>query len=174
MEIAKELEHWREFYLLVGTGGGTLVALLFVAVSLGTGYLTPARAVATRSFISPVVVHFAVVFFLSCIALIPSHSSAFFALLIGGAALIGFVVSCYSTVQILRHRDWSQYWLDRIGYGVLPAIAYCALGVAAWMAYGERHMALDVLAGALLLLLLINLRNAWDLMLEMVKNHAGG
>ena len=172
MEIARELEHWREFYLLVGTGGGTLVALLFVAVSLGTGYLTNAQAVATRSFISPVVVHFAVVFFLSCIALIPSHTSAFFAVVIGGTALVGFVVSTYSTIQILRHQDWSQYWLDRICYGGLPAATYCALGAAAWMTYREQHMALDVLAGTLLLLLLVNLRNAWDLMLDMVRRHA--
>lgn len=75
MEIAHELEHWREFYLLVGTGCGTLVALLFVAVSLGTGFLTEERADATRTFFSPVVSHFAVVFFLSCIALIPAHSA---------------------------------------------------------------------------------------------------
>lgn len=173
MVIAKELEHWREFYLLVGTGGGTLVALLFVAVSLGPGFLTYARTEATRSYISPVVVHFAIVFFVSCIALIPTHKSSFFAAIIGATALIGFIVSCYSTIQILRHQDWSQAWADRIGYGALPALCYCALGVASWMAYREEHAALDVLAGTLIVLLLVNLRNAWDLMLDMVRRHAG-
>jgi hypothetical protein len=48
-----------------GTAGATLLALLFVAVSLGAGYLTEERQSATRTFMSPVVVHFTSVFFLS-------------------------------------------------------------------------------------------------------------
>lgn len=168
MEIAHALAHWHEFYLLLGTGGATLVALLFVAVSLGSGYLTAERALGTRAFFSPVVVHFAMVFFLSCIALIPEHTSGFFATLIGLSALTGLAVSGYATVQILRH-DWTQYWFDRFAYGVLPVLGYVALMVAAWMCYREQKLALDVLAGTLLFLLLVNVRNAWDLMLDMVR-----
>jgi hypothetical protein len=54
----------------------------------------------------------------------------------------------------------------------MPAIAYLALLVAAALAYAGRDGALDVLAGALLVLLLVNIRNAWDLMLSMVRRHA--
>ena len=32
---ADALKEWHDFYLLVGTAGATLLALLFVAVSLG-------------------------------------------------------------------------------------------------------------------------------------------
>ncbi len=32
---AEALEGWRDFYLLVGTAGATLLALLFVAATLG-------------------------------------------------------------------------------------------------------------------------------------------
>ena len=52
MWLAKELEHWREFFFLLGTAGSTLVALLFVAVSLGAGYLNEQRTLATRTFFS--------------------------------------------------------------------------------------------------------------------------
>jgi len=34
------LEHWREFYLLVGTAAAALVALRFAAASIGAGYLS--------------------------------------------------------------------------------------------------------------------------------------
>jgi hypothetical protein len=34
--MAGEIERWHDFYVLVGTAGATLVALLFVAVSIGT------------------------------------------------------------------------------------------------------------------------------------------
>jgi hypothetical protein len=34
--LADALAHWHEFYLLLGTAAGTLVALLFVAASVST------------------------------------------------------------------------------------------------------------------------------------------
>ena len=58
MWAADALKEWHDFYLLVGTAGATLLALLFVAVSLGTGFLTEQRQEATRTFMSPVVIHF--------------------------------------------------------------------------------------------------------------------
>ncbi|MGE5162400.1 MAG: hypothetical protein ACM3Z4_04270 [Hyphomicrobiales bacterium] len=41
------------------------------------------------------------------------------------------------------------------------------------MIYADRNYALEVLAGALLLLAIVNIRNAWDLTLTMVRHHAG-
>jgi len=72
------LESWHDFFVLVGTAGATLLALLFVAVSLGAGFLSDRRTDATRAFFSPVVVHFSAVFFLSAIALVPGHRTVFF------------------------------------------------------------------------------------------------
>src|SRR3569833_3390166 len=63
MPLSEALEKWHDFYLLLGTGAAALVALLFVAVSLGAGFLNEERAEATRTFFSPVVVHFSAVFF---------------------------------------------------------------------------------------------------------------
>jgi hypothetical protein len=166
---ARVLEHWGDFYLLVGTAAAALLALLFVAVSLGVGFLTEARAAATRTFYSPVVVHFAIVLFLSAIALVPSHHRVFFVVLIGGSGLVGLGVSLFTTVQLLRN-DWTQFMVDRLGYGLLPAVAYVALLAAAAMLQAGREIALDAFAGALLLLLLVNIRNAWDLMLSMVRH----
>lgn len=45
--------------------------------------------------------------------------------------------------------------------------------IAAGMIYADRAYALEVLAGALLLLAIVNIRNAWDLTLTMVRHHAG-
>ena len=44
------LHAWHEFYLLLGTAGATLLALLFVAVSLGTGFLNNKDQRGTRTF----------------------------------------------------------------------------------------------------------------------------
>jgi hypothetical protein len=164
-----ELEHWHDFYILVGTAGATLVALLFVALSLGTGFLNDKRAAATRAFYSPVVVHFSAVFFLAAIALVPSHRTVFFAAMIGACAAVGLGVSLFVTIQLLRH-DWTNYKQDHLAYALLPTIAYVALLIAAAMIWSENDIALDVLAGSLLLLLIVNIRNAWDLTLSMVRH----
>ena len=168
MTFEQSLHEWHEFFFMVGTSGATLVALLFVAVSLGTGFITAERAAGTRTFFSPVVVHFAGVFFVSAVCLVPGHQVNFFAYLIGACAIIGLAVSGFATVQMLRN-NWSQLLEDRLAYGLLPAAAYIALLIAAFMIDAGKPLALDVLAGSLMLLLLINIRNAWDLTLEMVR-----
>ena len=166
------LESWHDFFVLVGTAGATLLALLFVAVSLGAGFLSESRADATRAFFSPVVIHFSAVFFLSAIALVPGHRTMFFAVVIGGCALAGLAVSLFTTIQLMRH-DWTNYKEDHLAYGLLPTISYAALLLAAELVWTENGFAVDVLAGALLVLLLVNVRNAWDLTLSMVRRTRG-
>jgi hypothetical protein len=55
----------------------------------------------------------------------------------------------------------------------LPVAAYLALIAASLMIYLGQPYALEVLASGLLLLLIVNVRNAWDLTLSMVRRHAG-
>ena len=108
-----------------------MLALLFVAVSLGTGFLTEERRGATRTFMSPVVIHFTSVFFLSAVALFPSHQAKFFAALIVATALIGASVSTYITVQVVR-TDMTNYMEDYFAYGIFPGLGYLALLAAAF------------------------------------------
>jgi hypothetical protein len=170
MWAAEALKEWHDFYMLVGTAGATLLALLFVAVSCGTGFLTAERQSATSTFMSPVVVHFTSVFFLSAVALFPWHQAKFFAALIGVTAFIGAVLSTYITVKVIR-TDMTNYVEDYLAYGLLPGLGYLALLAAAFSIYQEKDFGLHALAGALLLLAVVNIRNAWDLTLTMVSRH---
>jgi inner membrane protein involved in colicin E2 resistance len=168
MWAVEALKEWHDFYVLVGTASATMLGLLFIAVSLGTGFLTEERHSATRTFMSPVIVHFATVFFVCAVALIPSHRDGFIAALIGTAALIGAILSAYITIQVVR-TDMTNYVEDYLAYGVLPGLGYIALLAAAVAIDLEKDLGLDALAGALLLLVVVNIRNAWDLMLTMVR-----
>jgi len=58
-----------------------------------------------------------------------------------------------------------------LAYGLLPVLGYVALLTAAVLIYLQKPIGLDVLAGALLLLAIVNIRNAWDLLLTMVRKH---
>lgn len=166
------LHEWHEFYILLGTAGATLLALLFVAVSLGTGFLNSKDQQGTRTFMSPVVIHFTSVFFLSAVCLVPSHGPVFFAVLIAGTAVVGVVVSIVISVWVVR-TELTYYLPDYFAYGLLPVGAYLALLVASIMIYLGRDYALEVLAGGLLVLAVVNVRNAWDLTLSMVRRHTG-
>ena len=171
MWFAGALKEWREFYLLIGTAGATLLALLFVAVSLGAGYISDRKAIGIRTFMSPVVIHFACIFFISALVLVPAHRDSFFATLIGAAAVIGAVVSAFTAVQVMRS-NLSNYVLDYFAYGHFPALGYLGLLVAAVLVYLGNERALDVLAGSLLALTIVNIRNVWDLTLSMVRQQA--
>jgi len=171
MWATEALKEWREFYVLTGTAAATLLALLFVAVSLGTGYLTSRRATGIRTFMSPVVIHFTSVFFISAVALVPTHQETFFAALIGVTAAVGAAISMFITVQVVR-TEMTNYVQDYFAYGLLPALAYLALLTAAALIYLHNAFALDALAGSVLLLAIVNIRNVWDLTLSMVRHQA--
>jgi hypothetical protein len=163
------LSSWHEFYGLLGTAAAALVALLFVAVSIGTSVLTPdpqSRA-NTSTYMSPVVFHYANILFLSLIALIPTQTWEAFGLVIGIAS-IGSVV--YSVVIAGRvHRNSISDLADRFAYGGIPVLCYTAGLVSAGLLLHESTAGLNLLAGAALALLVINIRNAWDLMMSFAR-----
>ena len=83
--MPSEWHDWHDFYMLLGTASAALVALLFVAVSIGASFLSPERSTATRTFMSPVVFHFSTLLIISLIAMVPSHTAL--SLVIGIAAV---------------------------------------------------------------------------------------
>src|ERR1700683_3504034 len=116
------LAPWHEFYELLGTAAATLIALLFVAVSIGTSVLTPEPESRrnTGTFMSPVVFHYANVLFLSLVALIPTQTWESFGLLIGVAATGSVFYSIVIAVRL--HRSPLADLSDRLCYGAIPAL----------------------------------------------------
>jgi hypothetical protein len=167
--MTQALHEWHEFYLLLGTAGAALLALLFVAVSVGIGFLTEQNVKATRLYMSTVVVHFGSVLFVSAIALAPESAAPLTVWVMGLAGLIGTEVAVVTTIQIFGHQDALITMFDRFAYGVIPAVGQAGIVAAAVMLAAERRWGAEVLAGALLILLLINIRNAWDLVLTLVR-----
>jgi len=109
------LDGWHEFYILLGTAAAALVALLFVAVSIGAGFLSRESAGATRTFMSPVIFHYASVLFLSLIALIPTHTAISLAAAIGVVAAVGLLYSVMILIRVLR--DPVGDTADALAYG---------------------------------------------------------
>jgi|SRR5580698_308334 hypothetical protein len=163
------LEGWHDFYTVLGTAAAALVALLFVAVSISTSVLTPDPDSRrnTSTYMSPVVFHYANVLFLSLIALIPTQTWESFGLVIAVAAAVSVIYSAVVAIRV--HRNPISDLPDRLCYGVIPMFCYAVGLVVAPLLLKEQTAGLNLLAGAALLLLVINIRNAWDLMISLAR-----
>src|SRR5258708_1147501 len=135
------LKDWHEFYLLTGTAAAALVALLFVAASIGAGFLTPERATASRVYMSPVAFHFTSILFLSLVILVPAHAHLPPGVLIGVNGGIGAVGSAVIFWRIMSHAEAD--WIDRIAYGAAPLVAYVAALVTGVLLTRKSELAGD-------------------------------
>jgi hypothetical protein len=165
------LQNWHEFYGLLGTAAAALVALLFVAASIGAGFLSTDRNSPTRIFTTPVVFHYTFVLFISLIALVPIETDTSLGILIGISAAGALIYSIFILIHVLR-RGLPDIE-DHIGYGACPPVGYAVTLAAALFIWHHSAIGPPLLAGALMLLLLVNLRNAWDLTLFFAQRRAG-
>jgi hypothetical protein len=165
------LEPWHEFYGLLGTAAAALVALLFVAASIGAGFLSTDRDSPTRIFTTPVVFHYTFVLFVSLIALVPIDTDRSLAIIIGISAAGALVYSIFILIRVLG-RGLPDIE-DHIGYGASPPAGYAATLAAAMFIWHHSVIGPPLLAGALIFLLLINIRNAWDLTVFFAQRRGG-
>jgi hypothetical protein len=166
------LDRWHEFYVLLGTAAAALVALLFVAASIGAGYLSAERASPTRTFTSPIIFHYTYVLFLSLVALVPANAETGLAIIIGVSAAVALVYSSLILRRVMRSNATDID--DRLGYGASPLVAYAAALAASVFILDHSNVGPPLLAGALILLLLVNIRNAWDLTVFFAQRRKDG
>lgn len=161
------LGDWHDFYILVGTASAALVALLFVAATVGVGVISAERSAGTRLYMSPVVVHFTAVLLTCAVGLVPSQTALSLTLIIGAGAAIGFFYATALSVRVLK--DPNVDFDDKLCHGIAPPVGY-AMGVGSALLFhlNSPHAA-ALLATALLLLLVANIRNAWDLVIFMTR-----
>jgi hypothetical protein len=158
------LRLWHDFYALIGAAAATLVGLMFVTASIGAGVFTRAHQAGTRSFLSPTVVHFSCVLVLCLIAAAPAHTVTALSACIMSVGAFGLGYSSLTWRRMRKHGFTASIDMaDRLLYAMLPITAYL-LVFAAGLAIGYHiASALDLLAVACLSLLLVGIRNAWDM-----------
>ena len=174
-----QLHDWQNFYLLAGGASATLVGLMFVAISLGSGLYAPEHLPSLARALSPTFIHFVYVLVTAIVALAPTITATVLGVLLVfvGLGSLGYTVSRLpSSREAYRKREIDQ--TDLLWYILLPSVVYvlyCDAGIGLLKAglRGERPShALDLLASASILLVVIGVRNAWDLVVWMVLRRA--
>jgi hypothetical protein len=159
-------EHWDSFYLLVGGAAGSLIGLLFIVATLSAGRRDADSALRGASiYMTPIVQHLGVVLVISALAAAPGLSGEDTALILAAGGLVSLV----SSGRVIWHLQIAKsltapHWSDIWWYGVAAFLADLTLAGSAaafWLvspAWAARGVAV-----ALVTILLIAIRNAWDL-----------
>jgi lysylphosphatidylglycerol synthetase-like protein (DUF2156 family) len=155
-------EGWQSFYQMTGGAAATLVGLLFIVATLTTARDPAVLSPGMRLFTTPTVFHFASVLVISGLALAPGGEIGWAKLLMAAWALVGLIHAVRIAIGLSRVENpthWSDFWW----YGVGTAAAYVVVAGAALLACERMAHAAFYLALGLLALLVVTIRNAWDL-----------
>jgi len=162
--FAAAAQPWHDAFSLVGAASATLVGLLFVAASVGSGLFNRDRQPAFRAFVSSSVVHFSCVLAAGLIGMVPTQSWLLGGLLIGGDGLFGLGYGVLVIVSMRRHGITTNIgWDDRLLYALVPVGGHLAMVAAAVLLLMQAPAGFAVLAVAIAVLLFAGIRNAWDI-----------
>ncbi len=136
---------------------------MFVVITLVTGKeLSRKNGDGIATFSTPTVMHFAAALLVSAILSAPWRTLTGAAILTGLAGLCG---GAYILRNAFRTKALEQYTADLedwIWYNVLPFVAYGALLAGGTMLKAVPLQTPFVLGGAVLTLIFLGIRNAWD------------
>jgi hypothetical protein len=162
---------WENFFYLIGSSSGALVGLMFVVITLTSRHEPQRVSRGAPVYVAPIIFHFAVVLVVSAVSEVPALPLILVGVIFGIGAITGLVYSIVTTVRLCR-KGWEDPipgWSDKTFYGFLPVLIYVALlgaAVAVWLGKAQSVFAIG---GIMLGLLLLGIRNAWDLAITLAQ-----
>ena len=169
------LAAWQNFYVIIGSAAATLTGLLFVVITLVSGALrrvsSPLSGV--RVFNTPNVMHFGAALLIAALLSAPWPALWPAGLLVGLVGLWG-VIYVFIVLWEVRHRltNYQLVLSDWLWYTLFPLIAYTAFLAGGILLPISVAPALFVIAAAMLLLVIMGIRNAWDVVTYMAIEHS--
>ena len=161
--VASPLSDWRDFYAMIGTASGAIVGASFIVATLASSLKE--KIVGLRGFITPTAVYLGSVLVGSAILTVPTLTAVSLAILLGAGGLAG---AAYAIVVASRIWTMRLDLADRLCYVILPILAYTAIAAAAFIESWAVTQALDALAVSLVVILIVGMRNAWDMASFMI------
>ena len=159
------LQGWHDFYIVAGTVAATLVGLLFVGLSLHLRVILSRNEV--RSLARVTLANLGLVLIVSLFLVIPEGlAPARTELLFSGIVTLGFIAPSLITASRSETRTLRGYrLLVRIAFS---AMAYAGVIVASsFYTRHSYHSALSGLVAVIVALVVISLRNSWDLLVSV-------
>ena len=156
-------DDWHEYYFMIGSCAAALIGLMFVVITLTAGRGRSESEEGKHLYTSPIVWHLSAILALSGAAMSPTVPAQAFAILAGGAAILGAGFGIRSAVGIARWEHAPSRGFEIFWYGIAPTLAYAGLAVAAAGTCFGTSWASTAVAGSMMALLLLSIHAEWDL-----------
>jgi hypothetical protein len=164
----QQIEAWHDFYVIVGSSAAGLTGLMFVVVSLRTERAIARETTGLRTFVTPTVAYFTTVLVVAAVMTMPFMTATVLATMLG----LGSLGELTYMISLRGHQRWRKSKLDRMDwlfYVGLPILSYVLILAAAVGVWVRAEVGLGILGGTMILLLVIGIRNAWDLVVWMTQ-----
>jgi len=165
-----QLAGWENFYVIVGSSAGALIGLQFVVIALVSSIRPRALSTGARAFATPTIVFFSTVLLTAGLLSIPRETRSWIGVELLAIGLVGTAYAAWVGHHIRKQESYEADRWDWAWFFIFPATAFVAFFVAGVTMWSNPGAALDVVAGATLLLLFIGVHNAWDGAVYMVAN----
>ena len=164
------LEQWANFFVVTSAAAATLLGLLFVVITLAAERGSGEDAPKIRIYLTPVVIYFASVLLLSTLLTVPNQTrlSALICICLEGVAGVGYAGSL-----AMRRGTGSAFYqvrADIFPYVVIPFAGYALMIAGGLLMLSEPQIGLDLVAGGMLILLGIAIRNSWAIAVTVVSS----
>jgi hypothetical protein len=164
LQLTDALVPWHEFYTLLGTASATMVGLLFVAATVGSGVFTSGRRAPLRVFLSASVVNFSLVLATCLIVLAPVRGWVSLGIMIVSSGMFGLVHSCLALRDTLHDGLFASIDLeDRVWYIILPVVGYVFVAASGVTLALRLDQGCAALALSTVMLMAVGIHNAWDI-----------
>lgn len=170
--FVQALHDWQNFYFMIGTASATLIGLMFVAVSLGADMPSARDLTGVNTFVTPILIHFISVLAIAGIMLVPTMRLASLDMTLLVVGTLFTLYSIWVGWQFMRHPSSGNYTRsDWKWYVIFPVVGDGLVVLTGlWLYMTGTTEALNLLAVAAAILLVVSLRNTWDLMLWIAQN----
>ena len=172
MSFSATLQSWHDVYVTAGAGAATLAGLLFVGLSLHIRTVVSHPDV--RSLARVTLSDFFTVLVLSLFLLAPDGPQTL-TYEVGVVGLIGLLLMVRPSVDGIRNRRKRSLWLRvlvfRFGLSALAQLALVLAAVA--LGNGDFLDALHLLLVVVVILLMVAVRNTWDLLVTVADTKPG-
>ena len=164
------LNGWSDFFTATGTAGGTLVGLLFVVVTLGSGLSTSRKLDIAHASLTPAMYSFAGVLLQSMVVLVPWQSSEpsgviFVVMGIGGLIYRSNAVRVRSSLHLMAIKSK----MDRIFHNLIPIVASVILICGGAGLIAGEAFAPFAIAGSTTLFLVSGIYRTWGETLALIE-----
>ena len=144
-------------------GGASLGRLVFVAASVGASIFNESQREPMQAYLTPTVAHFSSVLFICILILIPTQTWRSLSIVLGCLRVAGVANALRQWIRVFWTLRSRIDLADRMFYVFIPTIGNLLVVISAVTLFVHWPLSAELIATALIALLLAGIRNAWDM-----------